>query len=327
MCVTSPFDGYEVDAAMRPEQQAFGFDLDATLSAVVALEARTPDDAFTAHSLGTERLGNGVVIGPNGLVLTMGYLVMEAEHIQLTLNDGTRAPARLLGADPVTGLGLVQANAPLDLPVMRLGDSRKLDDDAEVIIAGAGGQAHAAAGRVLARIPFAGYWEYLLEDALLTEPAHPHWSGAALIAPTGELVGVGSLSLQRQTPRGRIEPMNMFVPAELLPPILHDLALGKPAHPPRPWLGVLAQDMGSQVVVIGVNPKGPAARAELRAGDIIMAVDGEPIEDLADFYTLLWAQGSPGVLIPLRLERDGDVFDVEVRSMDRASMLRTPARR
>jgi S1-C subfamily serine protease len=322
--VTSPFDGYEVEARMRPSVQAYPFDLEQTLSAVVALEARVPPDAFTAETLGTDRLGNGAVIGPNGLVVTMGYLVMEAEDVTLTRNDGARIAAHVLGSDPVTGFGLVQALEPLGLPTLALGDSRSLQGGSPVVIAGAGGRTHAAAGQVLARMPFAGYWEYLLDDAIITEPAHPHWSGAALIGSTGELMGVGSLALQRQTRSGATRPINMFVPTELLPPILHDIARGKPAHPPRPWLGVLAQELGTHVVVVGVNPRGPAARAELRPGDVILAVAGDTVSDLAGFYTRLWAQGPAGVTIPLRVRREQDVFEVEIRSMDRTALMKRP---
>jgi S1-C subfamily serine protease len=322
--VTSPFDGYEVEARMRPSAHGHAFDLDRTLSSVVALEARVPEDAFTANSLGTERTGNGAVIGPNGLVLTMGYLIMEASEVTLTCNDGRQVPAHVLGADPVTGFGLVQALEPLGLPALPLGDSRSLKGGSPVIIAGAGGRAHAAAGQVLTRMQFAGYWEYLLENAIITEPAHPHWSGAALIGATGELVGVGSLSLQSQSRGGEPKPINMFVPSELLAPILDDIARGKPAHPPRPWLGVLAQDFGPHVVIVGVSPRGPASRAELKPGDIVLAVGGAPVSDLADFYTRLWALGPAGVTAPITLQRDDDVFDVEIRSVDRTAMLKKP---
>lgn len=322
--MTFPFDGFEVEAKMRPAPQEWPFDLDRALSSVVALEARVADDAFTAGSLGIERVGNAAVLNASGLVLTMGYLVMEAEEVVLTRNDGVRVDAHVLGVDPVTGLGLAQALSPLNLPALPLGDSRKLQAGARAVIIGAGGRAHAAAGRVLARMPFAGYWEYLLEDAIMTGPAHPHWSGAALVDESGALVGVGSLSLQGQTRDGRPTPMNMFVPAELLAPILDDLASGRPAHPPRPWLGVLAQDFSAQVVIVGVSPRGPAARAELRAGDIVQAVGGQPVTDLAEFYTALWSQGAPGAIIPLRIEREGDVFDLEVRSADRTALLKKP---
>lgn len=319
--MSSPFDGYEVEAELRPERQAYGFDLDRALSSVVALEARVPEDAFTANTLGVERLGNGAVIGPNGLIVTIGYLITEAQDITLTLNDGRRVDAHALGVDPISGLGLVQALEPLDLPALMLGDSKSLKPESPVVIAGAGGRSHAVAGQVLTKMPFAGYWEYFLEEAIMTEPAHPHWSGAALIGAKGDLVGIGSLSLQRQSRQG-ISGLNMFVPAELLPPILDDLARGKSPHPPRPWLGVLAQDIDDNVVISGVSAGGPASRAELRMGDVILAVDGAPVTDLADFYARLWAQGPAGATIPLRLQREGDVFDVEIRSADRTKLLR-----
>ena len=322
--MASPFDGNEVSARLRPRAGGQAFDLEQALSSVVALEAHVPEDAFTAGTLGTYRIGNGAVIGNNGLVVTMGYLVMEAEQVELTLNDGERVAAHVLGSDPVTGFGLVQALSPLPLPALPLGDARGLKPGARVIIAGAGGRAHAAAGQIVARQQFAGYWEYLLDDAIFTEPAHPHWSGAALIGTSGELVGVGSLSLQGQSRSGEAIPINMFVPADRLAPILHDLARGRPAQPPRPWLGVIAQDLGPHVVIVGANPRGPAARAELRPGDVVLAVAGDPIEDLADFYTKLWAQGPAGVVIPLRVQREEDVFDVEIRSVDRTAMLKKP---
>ena len=193
-----------------------------------------------------------------------------------------------------------------------------------MILAGAGGRAHAAAGRVIARGPFAGYWEYLLDDAIITEPAHPHWSGAALIGAGGELMGIGSLSLQRQRGGGGVIPINMFVPSELLPPILDDLARGKVVHPPRPWLGVLAQDVGANVVVIDISPRGPAARADLRSGDVDPR--GRRRGDRRAWPTStpnLWS-ARPGrrASIPLTIQRERDVFEVEIRSADRAAMLK-----
>jgi S1-C subfamily serine protease len=320
--MTSPFDGFEVERQLRPSAQGLAFDLDSTLSSVVVLHARVPADAFTAETLGPERLGNGVVIGNNGLVLTIGYLITEAEDVTLITNDGRGVPAHVLGYDAVTGFGLVHALEPLDLPAVPLGDSRHLERDDAIILAGGGGRAHAVAGRVIARAPFAGYWEYLLDEALFTSPGHPHWSGAALIGPSGALMGVGSLQMNQEAPGGQTRPINMCVPIELLPPILDDLSKGQPAHPPRPWLGLLSHDTGSNVVVMDVSTGGPAARAEVRAGDIILAVAGQPVSSLADFYTKLWSLGPAGVVAPLRLRRERDVFDVEIRTIDRASRLK-----
>jgi S1-C subfamily serine protease len=320
--MTSPFDGFEVERQLRPSGHGLAFDLDRSLSSVVVLHARVPPDAFTAETLGPERLGNGIVIGNNGLVLTIGYLITEADDVTLITNDGRGVPAHVLGYDAVTGFGLVHALEPLDLPALPLGDSRHLERDDPVVVAGGGGRAHAVAGRVIARAPFAGYWEYLLDEALFTGPGHPHWSGAALIGPSGALLGVGSLQMNQEAAGGQTRPINMCVPIELLPPILDDLSKGRAPHPPRPWLGLLSHDTGSNVVVMDVSTGGPAARAEVRAGDVVLAVAGQPVTSLADFYTKLWALGPAGVVAPLRLRRERDVFDVEIRTIDRSSRLR-----
>ncbi len=320
--MTSPFDGYEVEKRMRPSAAGLAFDLDLILASSVVLHAEVPPDAYTAKTLGTERLGNGIVIGPDGLVLTIGYLVTEAEEVTLIANDGRRIPAHVLGYDGATGFGLVHALDPLKLPALPLGDSRKLRGDDSIILAGGGGRAHAVAGSLLARQPFAGYWEYMLDEALFTAPGHPHWSGAALIGPSGALMGVGSLQMQQQAVGGQPELINMCVPIELLPPILDDLSRGKATRPPRPWLGVFCHDGQEGVVVMDVSPDGPAARAEIRRGDTILAVADVEVGDLADFYTALWSLGDAGVTAPLRLKRERDVFDLQVRTGDRATRLR-----
>ena len=320
--MTSPFDGYEVEKRMRPSADGLAFDLDLVLASSVVLHAEVPPDAYTAKTLGTERLGNGIVIGPDGLVLTIGYLITEAEEVTLIANDGRRVPAHVLGYDGATGFGLVHALEPLKLPALPLGDSRKMRRDDAIILAGGGGRAHAIAGKVLARQPFAGYWEYLLDEALFTSPGHPHWSGAALIGPSGALMGVGSLQMQQQSPGGRPEIINMCVPIELLPPILDDLSRGRATHPPRPWLGVFCHDAEEGVVVMDVSADGPASRAEIRRGDVILAVADVEIGNLADFYTALWSLGDAGVTAPLKLRRERDVFDLQVRTGDRGAKLK-----
>jgi S1-C subfamily serine protease len=320
--MASPFDGFEVEKELRPSARAVAFDLDRSLDSLVVLHARVPADAFTAQALGVDRLGNGIVIGKNGLVLTIGYLITEADDVTLTTNKGRRVPAHALGYDPVTGFGLVQALEPLGLPDLPLGDSRHLRAEDPIILAGGGGAAHAVLGKLIARAPFAGYWEYLLDEALFTGPGHPHWSGAALIGPSGVLMGVGSLQMMQQAPDGETSLINMCVPIELLPPILDDLSRGRQVHPPRPWLGVFCQDVEENVVVLDVSTGGPAARAEVRRGDVILALAGEPVTSLADFYTKLWALGPAGVTAPLRLQRENDVFDLEVRTIDRSSKLK-----
>ena len=236
--------------------------------------------------------------------------------------DGQRVSAHVLGSDAVTGFGLLQALEPLDLPALAIGDSRKLEGEAHVIVAGGGGRSHTVAGHLIARAPFAGYWEYLLDEALFTGPGHPHWSGAALIGPNGALMGVASLQMNQEGPGGRLQTINMSVPIELLPPILDDLARGRPAHEPRPWLGVYAHDAEGKVVVMDVSTGGPADRAEVRGGDVVLAVGGRKVASLAEFYTRLWALGPAGVTAPLRLRREGDVFEVMVKTSDRAARMK-----
>lgn len=318
----SPFDEYEVEKPMRPSGRGLAFDLDEALDAVVVLHARVPEDAYTARTLNRERLGNGIVIGDNGLVLTIGYLITEADDVTLIANDGRRIAAHVLGYDQVTGFGLVNALEPLGLPKLPLGDSRRLEAGDAIIFAGGGGMAHALAGRLIARAPFAGYWEYMLEEALFTGPGHPHWSGGAVIGHNGALMGVGSLQMNQQTAGGETPVINMSVPIELLPPILDDLSRGQLLRPPRPWLGVLSREIGDNVMVLDVTADGPAARAELHAGDIVLAVGGHAVATLAEFYTRLWALGPAGVTAPLKLRREDDVFEVEVRTIDRSTRLK-----
>ncbi|MFI4972988.1 MAG: S1C family serine protease [Caulobacterales bacterium] len=320
--VASPFAGYEIEEELRPVARLFDFDLDRRLSSVVALEAKIRDDALSAKTLGTARVGHATVIGAEGLILTIGYLITEADEVTVTTADGARVAAHVLGIDQATGFGLVHALEPLGLPALPIGDSRKVRPEAAVISAGCGGRAYALCASVLARQPFAGYWEYYLEEALFVEPAHPLWSGAALIGPAGDLIGVGSLRMDRFGRNGEILPLNMFVPAELLAPILDDLARGRQARPPRPWLGVISQEVSSHVVIADVTPGGPAARAELHRGDVVHKVAGARVNDLAGFYQRVWALGLAGVVVPLTIQRERDVFDVEVRSADRVALQR-----
>lgn len=318
--MASLFTGYEVDEELRPVPRLLGYDLDVRLASMVALEAHIPEDAYSARTLSTERIGNAIVISEQGLMLTISYLVMEAEEVIVTTNDGARIEAHVLGIDAATGFALLHALEPLGLPAMPIGDSRKVRADAPVISIGAGGRSHALSGRILAREPFAGYWEYYLDAALFVEPAHPHWNGAALIGPAGDLIGVGSLKMEQMAQGGDVSPLNLFVPAELLPPILDDLSHGRPAREPRPWLGVISQEISSHVVVVDVSTGGPASRAELRRGDVIHRIAGHRVSSLGDFYKRLWALGPPGVVADLTIQREHDVFDVAIRTSDRQSM-------
>ncbi len=222
---------FKVSPSVQPKPEDYGYDLDKAFASVMGLHAVIPNDAFTAETLGTERAGNGVLIRENGVVLTIGYLITEAETIWLHLNDGRVVPGHVLGYDQATGFGLVQALAKLDLPALPLGNSTMIPLDEKVVVAGAGGRQRSVAARVVGKQEFAGYWEYVLDEAIFTAPAHPNWGGTALIGPAGDLLGIGSLQLERARERGPNEHLNMIVPIDDLKPILDDLLEIRPAEP------------------------------------------------------------------------------------------------
>jgi S1-C subfamily serine protease len=317
---------WKVPAAVQPDPADYGYDLQRALNAVVGLHTLVPADAFTAETLGTERAGNGVLINEKGLVLTIGYLITEAETVWLHLADGHAVPGHVLGYDQASGFGLVQALARLDLPALRIGQSSAVATGDSVVVAGAGGRARSVAATVVTKQEFAGYWEYVLDEAIFTGPAHPNWGGTAVIGANGELVGIGSLQLQQARETGPGEHLNMVVPIDLLPPILNDLqTLGRPNRPPRPWLGFYVTEVEDKAVVVGLASGGPAQKAKLQTGDMILSVAGQPVNDLVGLFRGIWSLGDAGVEVPLSVFRDGRTFDVRVTSSDRNRFLKTPS--
>ena len=316
---------WEMPPAAQPKPEDYSYDLDETLGALVGLRALVPADAFTAETLGTERTGNGVLIR-DGVVLTIGYLITEAETIWLHLGDGRAVPGHVLAYDQETGFGLVQALARVELPALSIGHSKTANVGDQVVVAGAGGRKHSVVARVVAKQEFAGNWEYVLDEAIFTAPAHPFWGGTAMIGRAGELLGIGSLHVQQVRYTGTPEPLNMIVPIDLLKPILEDLlTLGRPNRPPRPWLGLNATEIDDKIVVARVSTSGPARRANLRTGDIVLAVAGDEVSDLAGFFRRVWSLGKAGVEVPLTVYRDGRTFEVRVASGDRNRFLKGPS--
>jgi S1-C subfamily serine protease len=316
---------WEIPAEIQPNPEDYAFDLDVALSSVVGLQAVIPEDAFTAATLGTERAGSGVLIRKEGLVLTIGYLITEAESIWLTSSVGGAVPGHVLAYDQETGFGLVQALGRLTIPPMELATGMRVGAGDKAILAAEGGRRHAIAATVVARQEFAGHWEYLLDRAIFTAPAHPFWGGAALISQDGRLMGVGSLHVQHSNGRELRRDVNMVVPVELLAPILEDmLTYGRPNRPPRPWLGLYAAEVEDAIVVAGVSERGPAAKTRLRPGDRILAVRDEPISSLAAFWRKVWASGPAGSEVVLQVMRDNDSMTVRIPSTDRSQMLKAP---
>jgi S1-C subfamily serine protease len=318
-------EDWKLPGALQPKPHDYAYDLDRALSSVVGLSTRVPADAFTAEILGTERAGHGVLIREDGLVLTIGYLITEAEEVWLRTNAGRVVQGHVVAYDQVTGFGLVQALGQLDIPVLPIGDSSRALVGEQVVVAGMGGRARSIAAHIVARQEFAGYWEYLLEEAIFTEPSHPDWGGTALIGSNGELLGIGSLQLQGATPSGETLPLNMIVPIDLLTPILDDVTrLGRPNRPPRPWLGVYASETENKVLIIGLAPRAPAEQAGVEAGDIVLAVAGRAVGNLASFFRRVWALGDAGVDVPLTIHRAGRMFELRISSADRNRFLKAP---
>lgn len=287
---------------------------------VVLLRATAPKDARSASTLGVHRQGSGIVIDNSGLILTIGYLIVEADGIEIVPADGKPIPATLVGYDHATGFGLVRASLPLPIRPIELGDSAALPEREPVLIAGFDGVAPAY---VVSKRQFAGFWEYLLDSAIFTAPATVNWSGAALIGRDGKLYGVGSLVVTDAVKPQTYSPGNMFVPIDLLKPILGDLIdSGKVSGPARPWLGVNTQEIQGHLVITRVTQDGPAQKGGLKPGDIILRIGNEPIKGQVDFYRKLWAKGPAGTEIPLSVLQNAEMKEIVIQSMDRAEHIR-----
>jgi S1-C subfamily serine protease len=311
-------------AELQPSADELSYDLRAMLDSVVSLRSEIPGDAFTASILGTERAGSGVVIRDDGLILTIGYLVTEAESIWLGTNDGTVVAGHPLAYDVATGFGLVQPLGRIGAPALARGEAAAAAVGDDVVVVAHGGRAHALKAHLIAKREFAGYWEYVLDEALFTAPPHPQWGGAALVGADGRLLGIGSLLVQEALDGEPIQG-NMFVPIDLLEPILDEmLKFGTPARPPRPWLGMYTAEAEQRLVVSGLAKGAPADSAGVRLGDIVIEVAGERVSGLADMFRKVWRLGPAGVEVPLTVARDSELTRLSLRSADRSAFLKKP---
>lgn len=296
-------------------------DAEALLAAVVQVRSKILPNARTLATLGAQRQGTGVLVR-EGIVLTIGYLVIEAESIEVLGVGGKAVPATLAAYDHASGFGLLRLVAPLAARPLPLGDSAALAEQDPAMVAAHGGREGLSLVHVVSRRPFSGSWEYQLDEAIFTYPPVQNWSGAALIGAKGELLGIGSLIVPDAGGPGVQAPGNLFVPIDLLKPILEDLIAKGRAGPARPWLGVNAEELRGRVFVSRVSPEGPAERAGLKGGDIVIGVGGEDIASLADFYRKVWARGAPGVEVPLRVLQGMQIRELSVRSIDRLDYFR-----
>ncbi len=292
------------------------------LKAVVKLRAIIPQEAHTAQTLGTEREGNGIIIDPAGLILTTGYLILEAERIEITGPEGKTVQGAFVGYDHETGFGLLRAEKSLNVEPIKLGDPSKLEEGDPVLIAGYGGKDAVQGVRVIARKEFAGYWEYILEDAIFTAPPYAGFGGAALIGRDGRLLGVGSLFSQIGIPELGAISCNVFIPIHLLAPILDDLIRkGRPEKSPRPWLGANFDEAHGRIFVTRLTPGGPAEKAGLQAEDLILSVNGKPVSSLADFYRKVWSLGDAGVEVTLGVLKGTQIREIRARTSSRYQFL------
>ena len=291
-------------------------------AAIVQVKTFVRSDSRTAATLGTEREGTGTLIGGDGLVVTIGYLILEADRIELTAG-GKKVPAEIVGYDYESGFGLVRALSKIAAKPVKLGDSSGVKVKDRVLAVNHSGADNARAALVVSRREFAGYWEYMLNSAIFTAPPLMDWSGAALIDAEGRLVGVGSLIVNDPMDGGDIGPGNMFVPIDDLKPIMADLMTqGRPSSPPRPWIGVNSEEVRGRLFVSRVSPDTPAAKAGLKKGDIILGVGGKPVGSLAEFYKAMWSSGPAGTDIKLNLLQGVAPAEVTVKSMDRYKWLK-----
>ncbi len=321
VCLAIPF-ALGADAAPEAAPPAARSSSDLTVDSLSVVKVRTKvvANARTMRSLGNQREGTGVVIDSEGLVLTIGYLIVEAETVELSTADGRAFPATVIGYDNATGFGLLKALRPLPIKPVQFGQSATIAEREMVLIVGFDGVAPAY---VVSRRPFIGYWEYLLDDAIYTAPATVNWSGAALLSREGKLLGIGSLVVGDSMGTRTQVPGNMFVPIDLLKPLLGDLiATGKPSGRPRPWIGINSQEVQGNVIVTRVSPEGPAEEANIRTGDVIVGINGQGIQGQADFYIKLWRSGTAGVDVPLEVLRSGKVEKITVKSIDRDTYYR-----
>jgi serine protease Do len=284
---------------------------------VVKIDSIVPADARTANSLGTIRGGNGIVIDDKH-ILTIGYIVVEAETITITLPNGGVVPAELAGYDHTTGFGILKTILPSKLTPLQIGNSDKLNKEDLLYVLPYLTEGAPSAVKMVSRRSFTGWWEYFLDKPIYTHPMNTSFAGSALINEFGELLGIGSLYVSDAAAEGVPMPGNLFVPINDLKPILNDLIVhGKRTADVKPYMGLTSNDDTGKVMVTRVNDDGPAAKAGFKENDIILRVNKINIQDTEKFYKIVWSQGGPGTLLDFEIERNNQIISLKLTTMDR----------
>jgi len=290
---------------------------------IVSVRSIVPSEARTAASLGVEREGNGVAIDEKH-ILTIGYIVIESESIEIGLPDGRRLPAKLVGYDHTTGFGIIKSIVPLKMPSLKLGDSDNIDSEQDLLILPSPNRGAGSIVRSVSRRPFTGWWEYFVENPIYTTPSNGLWAGAPILNNNGEILGIGSLFVSESVP-GIFSPGNMSVPINLLKPILEDLiSNGRRKSKIQPYLGISSDDSNNQIIVTRISDGGPAFQAGIRPQDIIVTINGSQVSDLKSFYQKLWKSGEAGITIELSVLRRGTIMNFSVKTVDRLDYFFTP---
>ena len=296
-------------------------------AAVVEVKVRAASDARSAATLGRVRNGSGGVIGPDGLILTIGYLVLEAESVQVVTQDGKTLPARTVAYDLATGFGLIQPLVPMrGVAAVPLGSQRDMGVGEPMMAATGGAEGDVHMTQLVSKRAFSGYWEYHIESALFTSPPIGNHSGAPVFNLKGELMGIGSLFVMDTQGDGQRSPGNMFVPVDLLKPILRELQQkGGSAASRRPWLGLTSSEQGGRITIVRVNPESPALAGGLRPGDVVLEVDGEKVTTLEAFYKKLWQRAKPDDEVKLTVLQGAEIKAISIKAVDRMSTLKQPS--
>jgi S1-C subfamily serine protease len=297
--------------------------LEDLISAVVKIKTHINPEGRTVQGLGRDREGTGILIDADGLILTIGYLMVEAYAAEVITNDGRTLPASIVGYDHETGFGLLRTIEPLKIKPFTFGKIADVKEKDVVVVASGGGASNVVPALVVSKREFVGNWEYLLDEAIYTSPPHPSWSGAALINREGKLIGVGSLIVGDAAGTKENNPGNVFVPIDRLAPILGDLLTeGRPSGPGRPWLGMNADDTHGRLMVGRVTPGGPADKAGVKRGDVIISVNGEATTSLPDFYRKVWSKGGAGAVIGLDVRNNNTMQHFDIQSINRLDHLK-----